>query len=364
MRKFSLFAILMAISALSFGCWPFGRKESPIAQMGQRYPLAVPNPQGRVVEPGLAFEDDRIGPAMPHISKVYKLRNGDVIEVGVWGEDDMTKKVTVGPDGRISYYKATEVMAARKSLSELKDDLRRKLEDDFKEPKVFISLLNSAGNFVSVTGIVTKPGIYKINNETRLVDVIALAGGIPLGSSRLGERFAEIADLDQSFVLRGDKFLQVNFTKLFGKKTGGARAIAINNVLLQPNDRIYIASAISQDNKVFVVGAVRRPSVIRFSKSITFLEALVTAGDVPVGAWERKSFIVRGRMNKPTIIPVNARDVRAGRIADINLQAGDVIFVPKTPLAKITEVLRQMDVIFTTVNTAERSSNVKYFNRH
>ncbi len=363
MRKFSLFAALIAISTLSFGCWPFGRKESATARMGSPYGLTVPNPHGPVVEPGLAFEDDRIGPAMVHIARVYKLRNGDLIEVGVWGEDDMTKQVTVGPDGRISYYKATEVRAAGRKLSELKEDLRLELEGDFKKPEVFISLISSAGNFVSVTGIVSKPGIYNISNETRLVDVIAKAGGIPLGSSRFGERFAEIADLDQSFVLRGDKFLRVNFTKLFGKKDAGARSIAINNVLLQPNDRIYIASAVSLDNKVFVVGAVRIPSVIRFSKSITFLEALVTAGDVPSGAWERKSFIVRGRMSKPTIIPVNARDVRAGRIADIRLRAGDVIFMPKTPLAKITDVFRQMDVILGTVNTAERTSKVKYFDR-
>lgn len=358
MRKLNLFLVLVTISALCLGC-----REEPSARLGRTVDVTMPNVRARIVEPGLASTDREIGPAKPRTAKVYRLRNGDVVEIGVWGEDDMTKKVTVGPDGRISYYKATEVSAARRTLKELRNDLTDRLKKDFKKPEVFISLVNSAGNFVSVTGIVKSPGLYKINNETRLVDVIADSGGIPLGSSRFGERFTEIADLSQSFVLRGNKFLDVDFEKLFGRKSGGAREIAINNVLLQPNDRVYIASAVGLDNKIFVVGAVRSPSVIRYSKSISFLEALITAGDVPKGAWERKSFIVRGRMNQPKIIPINARDVRRGKVADIALQAGDVIFMPKTPLAKIAEVVGQLNVIFTSVNTAEQTSKVKFFDR-
>ncbi len=361
MRNLNLFPVLVTISALCLGC-----REEPAARLGRPVDVTGANVRARIVEPGLASADREIGPALPRTAKVYRLRNGDVVEIGVWGED-MTKKVTVGPDGRISYYKATEVMAAKRTLKELQAAITTELAKDFKKEfikdSVFISLVNSAGNFVSVTGIITHPGTYKINNETRLVDVIAQAGGIPLGTSRFGERFTEIADLSQSFVLRGDKFLDVDFEKLFGRKSAGAREIAINNVLLEPNDRVYIASAISLDNKIFVVGAVRHPSVIRYSKSITFLEALITAGDVPEAAWERKSFIVRGRMNQPRIIPINARDVRRGKVADITLQAGDVIFMPKTPLAKVAEVIGQMNVIFTGVNTAERTSKVKFFDR-
>ncbi len=282
----------------------------------------------------------------------YRLRTGDVVEIGVWGEDDMTKRITVGPDGRISYYKATEIRTAGRTLKKLREILQEKLAEDFKNPEVFASLINSAGNFVSITGGVKNPGLYSISNETRLRDLIKRAGGLlPNGES------------DEGVILRGSNLVDVDFDKLFDKKKAGAREIALNNVLLQPNDRIHIPTAIRLDNMVFVVGAVRVPRAIRYSKSITFLEALVTAGDVPAGAWERKWFIVRGRMNKPAIIPVNARQIRTGKMKDIALQSGDVIFLPKVPLEKTAEVIRQLDVIFGAVNQAGRASNVKIFGR-
>lgn len=358
-------AALPAAIFLACGCWPFGGKGEPVAKLGPRTRTGLPNPVPTIVEPsGAARRDLEFGPAPPRTAEKYRIRTSDRLEIGVFGENDMTKEVKVGPDGRISYFLATEVMASGLTLAEIKVEIERRLQPYFKKPRVFASLVDSAGNFVSVTGIVKSPGIYSISNETRLVDVIAKARGIPLAAHGLGGiADVEVADLSQAFVLRGDKFLNVDFEILFGRKRAGARAIAINNVLLQPNDRIFIPSAVSMDNKIFVVGAVRAPRVIRYSKEISFLEALVTAGDVPQGAWERKSFIIRGRMNKPRIIPVNTRLVRTGGIADIRLEAGDVIFVPKTPLAKTAEVIRQIDVIFSGITNAERASNVRMFDR-
>jgi polysaccharide biosynthesis/export protein len=358
MRKFFYAAICTAV--ILSGC---GGKKQAAVRLDEPLDVLVPNRRGIIYEPGRAFRDPEIGPAGPNIQNVYRIRTGDDLEIGVWGEKDMTKKITVGPDGRISYFLATEVLASGRTLKQLKSHLRQNLKQHFTDPEVFVSLLNSAGNFVTVTGMVKKPGIYKINNETRLVDVVAKAGGIPLGASRSGVGVAEISDLSQAFVLRGDKFLDVDFERLFGKKKATAREIALNNVLLLPNDRVYIPSAINLNNKVFVVGSVRTPRMIRYSKEITFLEALLQAGDVPEAAWERKSFIIRGRMNNPKIIPVNSRLVRTGRIADIRLQAGDVIFMPKTPLAKTVEVIRQIDTIFGGITQAESAYKVR-FDRH
>jgi polysaccharide export outer membrane protein len=360
MRKLVLFGAMLATAMTFCGC---GKKEPPAAKLGEGVDVVVPNYRGKIYDPGEAMSDPDIGPLAPPVAQVYHIRTGDELEVGVWGEDDMTKHITVGPDGRISYFLATEILASGRTVKQLKTRLRQELKKQFKDPEVFVSLVNSAGNFVSVTGVVRRPGLYKISNESRLVDVIAQAGGIPLGTSRFGENFAEIADLTQSFVIRGHRFLDVDFEKLFGRKRASAREIALNNVIVQPKDRVYIAPAIRMDNKVFVVGAVRAPRVVHFSGKISFLEAIVQAGDVPEAAWERKSFIVRGRMNKPKIIPVNAREVRVGRIADIQLQAGDVVFVPKTPLAKTVEVIRQLDTIFSGITSAERASKVKMFDR-
>jgi polysaccharide export outer membrane protein len=356
MRYSVLICAAVGIAGLVLGCG--GGK--PSSATGRTVDVEVPNVRAKIVEPGPAYQDDQIGPAVPYIAEEYRIRTGDVIEIGVWGESDMTKRVTVGPDGRISYYMATSLLASGKTIGQLQSALVEKLKTYFKQPEVYISLENSAGNFVSVTGIVKSPGLYKITNESRLVDIIAQAGGIPLGTTSYGENFAEVADLSQAFVLRGDAFVPVDFQVLFGGRSSGPRDLAVNNVLLQPNDRIYVPSAVKLDNKVFVVGAVRNPQMVRFSKDITFLEALTRAGDVPEAAWERKAFIVRGRMNQPEIIPVNARQVRTGQVADITLKAGDVVFLPKTPLAKATEVISQLDTVFGGVTKAEAAFGVRF----
>jgi len=350
------------------GCGKPGRsRTAPGAKAAA--PPAAPAPgesatgEPQAVEPGLAVK--RFGPPLPTVTEPYRIRTGDVLEIGVWGEDGMTRRVTVGPDGRISYYQTTELMAAGRTLGELKAELRSQLKEYFKHPEVVLSLSDSAGLFVSVTGQVRNPGLYKINNESRVADVIAQAGGIPLGSTAYAERYVEVADLSTAWVLRGDQFVEaqpgvpVDFTKLFGSSRD-PREIALNNVRLQASDRIFIPSAVSLDNKVFVLGQVRLPQVIQYSKEISFLEAIARAGDVPESAWERRSFIIRGRFNKPQIIEVNTRAVRTGEARDIRLQPGDVVFLPKTPLAKAADVITQMDTIMTGVITADRAYQVRF----
>lgn len=345
------------------GCWPFGGGGTSGAKP-EEPPVVIEVSGARPPDlaPGGAKPDERFGPEPSRLSEPYRIRTDDVLEIGVWGEDDMTRRVRVGPDGCISYFRVTELRAAGLSLRELQRELARNdnLGKYYREtPEVFVNLVDSAGNFVSVTGVVRYPGLYKISNETRLADVIAKAGGIPLGSSALGERNWEVADLSQASVLRGDQFLDVEFSTLFGPRID-PREMAANNVLMRPNDRIFIPSAVSLDNKVFVVGEVRNPRVIRYSKEISFLEALLEAGDVPVTAKERGAFIVRGRFKKPEIIAVNAKAVRTGDKPDVALKPGDVVYVPKTALAKTVDVVRQLDVIFSGVADAERAYMVRF----
>ena len=57
----------------------------------------------------------------------YRIRVGDVVEIGLWGEE-MTKRIAVGPDGRISYFLATEVLASGCSLKELRGLLQEILK--------------------------------------------------------------------------------------------------------------------------------------------------------------------------------------------------------------------------------------------
>jgi polysaccharide export outer membrane protein len=372
----ALLSKLLAVLVLPalVGCLGMGKKPAPKADAAKTVVVdpvkpapapAVPAPKP-VAEPAQPPGDDRIGPALPKISELYRIRTDDMLEIGVWGEEDTKRSIRVGPDGRISYMMATELMVAGLTLGELKAAVHDQLKDLYKRPVVYVSLLDSAGLFVTVTGQVGHPGIYKITNETKLIDVVTQAGGIPLGASRygLGVADTEIADLSRSYLLRGERFEPVDFTKLFGNKEEvDPRELVANNVKLRPNDHVYIASAIKLDNKIYVLGMVGSPGLIQFSKDITFLEAIARSGDIPGTGWERKSFIIRGRLTNPQIIEVNARKIRVGEEKDFYLKAGDVVFVPKTPLTKAAEVLGQMSAVISGMNSADSAYKNEWFKK-
>ncbi|MHC5056137.1 MAG: polysaccharide biosynthesis/export family protein [Planctomycetota bacterium] len=270
----------------------------------------------------------------------YRIRTGDVLTISVMGEAEMTRSLPVGPDGRISYYLANDVMAAGRTFEELRKTLEEALRPHFKSPVVTVTGKEFRGNKISVLGMVHKPGEYEIRSDTRLMDVLAAAGGVSQRGFWTTQGWTyDLPDFKRAFLMRGDRFVDVDFKDLL---SDNERLVAQNNVYLRAGDRIYIPSTSSSENKVMVLGEVQRPRVVRFQREISFMEAVAEAGGVKHSAWERRSFVVRGSLKKPTVIPVNLREVAVGRAADVALQSGDIIFVPKTALGKVEEITRQI----------------------
>ena len=80
---------------------------------------------------------------------------------------------------------------------------------------------------------------------------------------------------------------------------------------------------------VYVLGKVRTPSAVPFSSSTTLLAAIEQAGGVLP---KDKSSVARILRRTPgceyvTQIKVALKDIRAGRVQDISLQAGDIVEV-------------------------------------
>ncbi len=273
--------------------------------------------------------------------ELYRARPGDVLLIELLGEDKMSRKVKVGPDGRLTYYIARGIQASGRTFDHIRRDIAHRLRAHYKNPQIAVSGISYRGNTVSVLGVVGKPGLYEITSSTRLLDVIAQAGGIPvtwkIGATSVGTE--EIADYRKSYVMRGGEFLDVDFVALF---RGTKSEVVGNNALLRPGDRVNIPAAAGGGSKVMVLGEVARPGVVRYANSISFLEAIAEAGGVKASAWERKAFIVRGSMDRPKVMAVNARAVATGRSRDVELQRGDVVFLPKHALGKMSEVTRQL----------------------
>ncbi len=327
---------------LSAGCGP--------AVFEEHVPPVVEETPHRGGPPPVA-----VGPPVPRVIEPYRIKPLDEIEVAVFGEEDMTRKIVVGPDGRLSYFLAEDIVAAGRTFAELRAAIREKLKEYFIAPQVCITGLEFAGNTVSILGQVRKPGTYVVGSTTRLLDLIAMAGGMGgnawyptvAGSAQMPMEFA---DLEGAFVLRKRRFLDVEFKPIFN---GDEAACARNNILLLANDTVYIPSTASLDNKVFVLGEVSRPRVVRFGKTITLLEAVAEAGGLRMGARYRRALVVRGSLKDPAVSTFDLNAVRTGSAADTKLEPGDIVYVPKTALKSVNEIASLILPGLNAIDTAD-----------
>jgi polysaccharide export outer membrane protein len=115
------------------------------------------------------------------------------------------------------------------------------------------------------------------------------------------------------------------------------RQLLMNGYIRNPQVRVDVQEYKSQS--VFVSGEVRAPAEIRMTGGMTLLKALAQAGS-PMSSASSELTIARQRRPAPgapplasepatDVIRVNWRDLQTGKAADVALQDGDVIFVPK-----------------------------------
>ena len=298
-----------------------------------------------------------IGPPVPRVIEPYRIKPLDILEVSVLGENEMTKRTVVGPDGRLSYFVAHDVIASGRTFAEIRAVIREKLKEYFIDPQVSVIGMEFAGNTVSILGQVRRPGAFVIGSDTRLLDLIAMAGGIGVGGwypSYAGTTQipTEFADLDSAFVLRVGRFLDVDFRALL---SGDEYLCARNNVILMANDTVYIPSAVSLENKVYVLGEVRNPRVIWYWKEITLLETIAECGGLPVGARYRSALVVRGSLKDPRVIKTDLDALRTGSARNFMLEPGDIVYVPKTALKNFNEIA---SLILPGIQAAEATDRI------
>jgi polysaccharide export outer membrane protein len=108
----------------------------------------------------------------------YIIGEGDVLTISVWENPDLDQEAIVRPDGMISFPLIDEVRASGLTVPELDEVITRGLKAYLRFPDVSISLKQMAAGKVIVLGEVDFPGVYSMAGHTRLLEVIALAGGL------------------------------------------------------------------------------------------------------------------------------------------------------------------------------------------
>src|SRR5690606_28868391 len=105
----------------------------------------------------------------------------DQLEVFVWRAPELSTKVTVRPDGRISTPLVEDMVAAGKTPTQLATDLERSLGQYVKSPQVSVIVSNFQSTFdqqVRVIGEAQKPIALPYQSGMTVLDVMVAVGGL------------------------------------------------------------------------------------------------------------------------------------------------------------------------------------------
>jgi len=157
----------------------------------------------------------------------FFLGPGDVLEISVWKNEDLTKQVVIRPDGRISFPLIGDVAAEGNTVEELREALKQKIDTYVPDAPVAVLLLKVASPKVYVVGKVAKPGVYVMEEPMRVMQALAMAGGT-----------TPFADKDQILIIRKSKVRQE--TSKFNYSQVARGKDLEQNVFLKPGDTLVV----------------------------------------------------------------------------------------------------------------------------
>lgn len=108
----------------------------------------------------------------------YAIGIGDVIDISVWKNAELSVTVPVRPDGRVSVPLLGDVQAAGMTPRALTEDLTQRFKEFVTAPSVSVVIKEIHSRKVFVTGEVATPGAYDLQPRTKLMQVLAMAGGL------------------------------------------------------------------------------------------------------------------------------------------------------------------------------------------
>jgi polysaccharide export outer membrane protein len=116
-------------------------------------------------------------PAAPASEGAYRIQAGDLLQVTVWKETDLTGEVLVRSDGGLSFPLVGDLTAAGKTVEELREEFTRRLKNYIPDPVVTIATKQMGGNQIYVIGRVQRPGGYPFVKPLDVMEALSLAGG-------------------------------------------------------------------------------------------------------------------------------------------------------------------------------------------
>lgn len=175
---------------------------------------------------GMVFGQEETA-SSPTDGEFYLIGPGDVLDIQVWREPDLSRAYTVRPDGKITMPLLDDVQAAGLTPMQLKDVLEKGLARFIEGPNVSVGVAEINSKFIYVLGKVNTPGQFPLQRGMTVLQALSLAGG-----------FAEWADEKNIVILRERQGKKVRIP--FNYKDVSRGKDLEGNIVLLPGDTIVV----------------------------------------------------------------------------------------------------------------------------
>lgn len=238
-------------------------------------------------------------------AKEYQVGPGDVLQITVYDNDDLTTKVMVNSDGKIVIPLLGLVEVTDLTIPEISQKITRLFADGYLvNPQVNVFIEDYRSKKVVVLGKVRNPGLIELSGAISFLEIISKAGGLDIDAG-------DTATIKRNSI-NGNDIIVVDLEALIEKGD------ISQNVQIFDGDTVNI----SKGGMCFVTGEVSKPGTYSCGDDTTVLKIIALSGGFTGKASKGGVRIIRIVDNEKKLF----KDVPL----DTRLLQDDVIVVPES----------------------------------
>ena len=232
----------------------------------------------------------------------YRVGPDDVLQVNVFGEEELSRASTVGTDGTIDVALLGRLKVAGMTLRDIETLISNTLRDGFlRNPHVSVEIKEYRSQNIFVTGEVRTPGTVSLKANTSLMEALGLAGSL---TPNAGTEIVIVHPKSGAGIAQPTMPNQegVTVTKVDLRDIQEGRATPVQ---LHDGDTIVVPRAA----RFFVTGYVRSPGGYVVEPGLTVLQAISIAGGITERGSSKGVRIRRTSAGKTQEIKVGDSDI-------------------------------------------------------
>ena len=244
----------------------------------------------------------------------YVVGPQDVLKITVFDEPTMSGSYRVDADGSFQYPMLGRVAAGGRSVRDIEQMLRTKLEDGYiKRAQVAVDVDQFRSRSVFVVGEVRSPGKYPMTGQMSLIEALAAAGSTTSAAST-DVLILRPRDAGATQPLTPDQVERTNVERINLADLQLGRLS--ENVTLKEGDTIFVPKA----EKFYMTGQIKNPGAYTYERGLTVLQAISLAGGLTDKGSNRRLKVIR---------TLNGRKTEQGIDLNDLVQPGDTLVIPQ-----------------------------------